>query len=67
MAKLNIPSMKKKGSQNPTGSHGPDKVVVTQLPQIRDFTHTHTIHNITENTAASEFARAEGKSDPENY
>lgn len=60
MAKLNLPSMKKKGNGLP-------KAEVTPLPQIRDFTHTHTIHEITENTFASEFAESEGMGETENY
>lgn len=54
--KLNLPDMRDKS--NPTGEHGPDPVVKSDLPLIRDRSHTHTMHKLDNQTSASEFAQA---------
>lgn len=56
MANLNLPSMKKKASMNPTGEHGPDKEVKMQIPNFNN--NNKTIHKLNENTSSSEFAEA---------
>lgn len=53
--KLNIPSAAKKGSLNPTGEHGPDAPVVSDLTLVHKHDHVHTIHDIDHITRASSF------------
>lgn len=56
MASLNLPSMKKKSSMNPTGEHGPDKEVKMQIPNFDN--NNKTIHKLKENSYGSDFAQA---------
>lgn len=53
--KLGLPSMKKKKSTNPSGEHGPDKVVTTDLPLVRNMDHSHSINPLNHHTMANEF------------
>lgn len=53
--KLGLPSMKKKKSVNPTGSHGPDKVVTSGLPLVNTTEHSHSINPLNHATMANEF------------
>ena len=57
--KLNIPDMKSNSSAR--GEHGPDKVVKSDLPLVRNHDHVHTINPINHVTGASAFGFGHGK------
>lgn len=53
--KLNIPEMRKSGNKSTTGEHGPDPVVKSDLPLVRNHDHTHSIHKLDYVSVANEF------------